>query len=434
MPHAPRPPRPEQPGTLAAACTEVFRAAVGRLSAARRVAEALREDPLPGGVVRVLALGKAAAPMLDAAAAALGARLRDALCVHPEGTPGPRCPGARALAAGHPRPTEGSLRAGQAIRDWAVAGRGAPALVLLSGGGSALSLAPAGVSAAEKVGAVAALMAAGLPIHALNAVRKHLSELKGGQLGALLAPAPVRVLALSDVPGDDLSVIASGPLAPDPTTFADALAAAGHADTALPVAVQARLEAGARGELPETIKPGDPRLAGVVHCVLAGPQDLARAAADEAARHGFSAEADPAPLSGEVEVVASRLAAWARQHAGRGRRLLALGGEPTIRLPPAAPRPDGGRAQHLALLTALALEGLPAAALAAGSDGRDGPTEQAGAVVDGDTAARARRLGLALPAALAEARSGPAAVALGAAIPRFDSGTHVCDLVLVAVE
>jgi hydroxypyruvate reductase len=249
----------------------------------------------------------------------------------------------------------------------------------------------------------------------------------------------VRVLVLSDVPGDDLSVIASGPLAPDPSTFADALAAFERAGVGAAAhgAVRARLEAGARGEASETVKPGDLRLAGVSHRLLAGPLDLARAAAEEAAARGFLAEADRAPLTGDVAEVAARLAAWARRHAGHGRRLLALGGEPTIRLPdggPGAPDPDGGRAQHLALLAALALDGLPAAALAAGSDGRDGPTEQAGAVVDGGTAWAASRAGVDLPAALAAARSGPAAVSLGVAIPRFDSGTHVCDLVLVAVE
>jgi len=274
--------RPEPAGTLAALCAEAYRAALTRLSAARRVSEALAAEPLPAGPVRVLALGKAAAPMLDAAAAALGERLRDPLCVYPERTPGPRCPGALAVAAGHPRPTDGSLRAGEAIQGWAAAGGGAPALVLLSGGGSALAVAPAGVGLADKIAGAAAVMRAGLPIGALNTVRKHLSILKGGQLGAALFPAPTRVLVLSDVPGDDLSVIASGPLAPDPSTFGDALAAvdaAARAGIAAPPAVRARLEAGARGAVGETVKPGDPRLAGVAHRLLAGPLDLARAAA-----------------------------------------------------------------------------------------------------------------------------------------------------------
>jgi hydroxypyruvate reductase len=241
------------------------------------------------------------------------------------------------------------------------------------------------------------------------------------------------VLVLSDVPGDDLSTIASGPFAPDPTTFADVQRFVRARGAAIPRAAAARLEAGVRGELEETPKPGDARLARVVHRVLAGPVDLARAAADEARARGFAAEADPSPLAGDVAEVAARLGAWARAHAGKGRRLLALGGEPTIAIPPGARAADGGRAQHLALLAARELAGLPAAVLAAGSDGRDGPTEQAGAVVDGATAGDAETAGVDLDRALAEARSGPAAVALGAAIPREDTGTHLCDLVLVAV-
>jgi hydroxypyruvate reductase len=420
---------------LAARCEALYRESLARNDAARLVREALRQEPLPPGPVRVLALGKAAGHMLGAALDTLGALARDPLCVLPAGAAAPARPGVRVIAGGHPRPDAGSLEAGEAIRDWAEAGRGAPALVLLSGGGSALAIAPApGIAPGEKAEAIAALMRAGLTIHQLNAVRKHLSRLKGGQLGALLAPAEVRVLVLSDVPGDDLSVIASGPLAPDPSTFGDALEHAGAAGAPLPLAVRSRLEAGSRGELPETPKAGDPRLAGVTHRLLAGPADLASAAADAARERGMAAEVDRTPLTGDVAEVSARLGRWARANAGKGARVLALGGEPTIRIPSDARAADGGRAQHLALLAAREIAGLPAAVLAAGSDGRDGPTEQAGAVVDGATAADAAAAGVDLAAALAEARSGPAAVALGAAIPRWDTGTHLCDLVLVAVE
>lgn len=416
---------------LAATCEQVYLAALARTQAPRLVADALAAAP--PAPVRVLALGKAAGAMIDAALRALGERARDPLCVLPEGATAP--PGVPAVHAGHPRPTAGSLAAGRAILEWADRGDGAPALVLLSGGGSALAIAPApGIAPEEKADAIAALMRAGLTIQQLNAVRKHLSRLKGGQLGARLASSGVTVLVLSDVPGDDLSVIASGPLAPDPSTFGDALAAVDASGAAVPPAVRARLEAGRRGEVAETPKPGDARLAAVRHRLLAGPVDLARAAAGAARALGLEAEADPAPLTGDVAAVAARLAGWARAHAGRGRRLLALGGEPTIRIPPSARAPEGGRAQHLALLCATDLAGLPAAVLAAGSDGRDGPTEQAGAVVDGRTAADAQAAGIDLAAALGEARSGPAAVALGAAIPRWETGTHLCDLVMVAVE
>lgn len=424
----------ETRSVLAADCESIWRTAVERMCAARLVAAALAREPPPPGPVRLLALGKAAAPVTEAALASLGARAKEALCVVPSGA-ARDIPRALVLEGSHPRPDARSAAAGEAILSWACRDRALPVLALLSGGGSALAVAPAaGVAFDEKARAIATLMRAGLDIGALNAVRKHLSRLKGGRLGALLAPAPVRVLALSDVPGDDLSTIASGPFAPDPTTFADALAEVERAAAPIPPAVRAHLEAGARGEREETPKPGDPRLAGVVHRILAGPVDLARAAAEIARERGFEAEADPAPLAGDVSDVADRLAAFARARAGRGRRLLALGGEPTIRVPAGAASPDGGRAQHLALLAARAIAGLPAAVLAAGSDGRDGPTEQAGAVVDGGTVARARAAGADLDAAIREARSGPACVAIGAAIPRFETGTHLCDLVMVAVE
>jgi hydroxypyruvate reductase len=421
---------------IAADCESIWRGALRRTQAARLVRAALSAEPMPDGPVRLLAVGKAAPAMAGAALAALGARIEDALVVAPAGADaGAPLPGVRLVRGAHPRPDAGSLAAGAAVLEWAERGRGLPVLALVSGGGSALAVAPAeGISFQEKVEAVAALMRAGATIGELNALRKHLSRLKGGRLAALLAPAEVRVLLLSDVPGDDLSTIASGPFTPDPTTFADALRFVTARRASVPDAVAARLAAGARGALEETPKPGDPRLARVSHRLLAGPIELARAAAEEARALGFAAEADPVPLAGDVAEVASRLGAWARVHAGQGRRLLALGGEPTIAIPPDAPAPDGGRAQHLALVAAREISGLSAAVLAAGSDGRDGPTEQAGAVVDGATAARATAAGVDLDAALAQARSGPAAVLLGAAIPREDTGTHLCDLVVVAVE
>ena len=419
---------------IAASLESIWRGALRRTQAGPLVRAALASEPMPPGPIRVLAVGKAALPMAEAALAALGGRAEDALCVVPEGGRA-ALPGARVVQGSHPRPTQASAAAGAELISWADRNAGRPVLALVSGGGSALAVAPAeGVSFEEKVEAAAALMRAGATIGELNALRKHLSRTKGGQLAARLAPAPIRVLVMSDVPGDDLSTIASGPFAPDPTTFGDALRFARERGASLPAAAVARLEKGARGELAETPKPGDPRLVGVAHRLLAGPVDLARAAAEEARARGYAAEVDPIPLTGDVRVVATRLAAWTRANSGRGRRLLALGGEPTIAVPSSARAPDGGRAQHLALLLAADLAGTPGAVLAAGSDGRDGPTEQAGAVVDGGTAADAARAGVDLVRALAEARSGPAAVATGAAIPREETGTHLCDLVLAGVE
>jgi hydroxypyruvate reductase len=419
---------------LAAALEAVFREALASLPATGLVARALALAPPPSGPTRLLALGKAAGPMMDAALAALGPRVRDPLCILPEGLPSPE--GVRAFHGSHPRPDVGSLAAGEALARWAAAGDGSPALVLLSGGASALAVAAAeGIPPREKVEAIALLMRAGLSIGDLNAVRKHLSRVKGGRLAAALSPAAARVLVLSDVPGDDVSTIASGPLAGDPTSWGDVARIIGVSgvERALPASVRAAVEQGLAGQREETPKPGDPRLDGASHEILAGPVELARMAAEAARARGVEAEHDPLPLTGGVEELAQRISLWIWENVGRGRRLLALGGEPTLVVPASATTADGGRAQHLALLVARNIAGLPAAVLAAGSDGRDGPTLQAGAVVTGETAAFARWHDVDLDAALASFRSGPASIAVGAAIPSFLTGTHVGDLVLVEV-
>jgi hydroxypyruvate reductase len=425
------PATPTRPTSLAALLVEIRDEALARLDAGALVSSALGRGRT-GDAVRVLAMGKVAAPMLSAALETLGASALDPLCIAPHGTGTP--PGARLVTGGHPHPDAGSLGAGRAVLEWADAAGGSPVLVLLSGGASALACAPAeGLTLEDKLRAAAVVMDSGATIGELNAVRKHLSRLKGGRLAVRLAAAavgPVLALVLSDVPGDDVSTIGSGPLAPDPTTWDDAARALARpgASGRVPPAVVAL--AGAR--LEETPKPGDPRLATVTHLLLAGPPDLARVAAEAARERGLRAGWDRAPLVGDVEAIAARLAAWVDE-GGPGPRLLALGGEPTVAVPAGATRPEGGRAQHLALLAARALDGRDAAVLAVGSDGRDGPTEHAGAVVDGGTAARARSMGLDLDRALAEARSGPACAALGAALPRHPPRTHLADLVIATV-
>lgn len=419
---------------LAAALEAVYREALASLDAGVLVARALALAPPPAGPVRLLALGKAAGPMMDAALAALGPRARDPLCLLPEGGSPPD--GVKAIHGNHPHPGMGSVTAGDALAAWARAGRGEPALVLLSGGGSALAIAPsAGLSFHEKALAVAQLMRAGRPIRELNAVRKHLSRIKGGRLAAALSPAPVRVLVLSDVPGDDLSAIASGPLVGDPTTWEDVarILASSGVEGMLPERIRAAVRQGVAGAREETPKPGDPRLDCASHQLLAGPTTLARMAAEMARARGMAADHDPEPLAGPVDLLAKRIALWIWEHVGRGPRLLALAGEPTIAIPQHVEAPDGGRAQHLALEVARSISGLSAALLVAGSDGRDGPTRQAGAVVTGETAAFAGWNGIDLDRALGEWRSGPACIAVGAAIPAFPSATHLGDLVLVAV-
>ncbi|HEY0705706.1 MAG TPA: glycerate-2-kinase family protein, partial [Polyangia bacterium] len=251
---------------LARLLASVYADATAACDGARLVRAAL-ENPGPSAAlaqarsVHVLALGKVALPMLEG--------LRDALSdaqIPPASgliitsavlSAGAALPPTYALVTGeHPVPGAGSLAAGHAARNYVAAlSPDAPLVVLLSGGGSALACLPAGsLTLADKVATVTALAKSGASIHELNAVRKHLSAIKGGRLGAR-ARGPVLVLALSDVTDDDLSVIASGPFHSDPTTFADALSILGDRRISVPAAVREHLEAGAAGRVPETVKP-----------------------------------------------------------------------------------------------------------------------------------------------------------------------------------
>jgi hydroxypyruvate reductase len=236
----------------------------------------------------------------------------------------------------------------------------------------------------------------------------------------LAARVPVTVLALSDVVGDDPAVIGSGPFSADPSTYADALAVA--ATVELPAAARAVLEAGARGERPETPKPGDPRLAHVDFHVVAGPLRVVEEAEAAAARRGLEigilwrdTERDVGDLA---DLATERLAAELAR-GGPGRVLIG-NGEPRIRIAPAAGR--GGRATHLALLVARALASQPAAArgrvafLAVGTDDRDGSAPAAGAAVDEGTWARAAAAGVDPAAALRDQDSFAAIAAAGDAV------------------
>lgn len=417
----------------------IYRATVRELSGENLVRKALSSPgaapaPRPGGRLAVLALGKAASSMCRGAFAALGPL--PGVVVGPPGDP-PPAP-LSFFPGDHPVPGTSSRAAGETLL--AAAGAIGPrdaALVLLSGGGSALAEAPvAGLSMADLAATTRLLLGAGAPIAAINTVRRHLSRLKGGGLGAALAAGSVTVLGLSDVHGDAPATLASGPLWPDPTTHADALAVLrdhGIADR-VPAAVRAHLEAGARGERPETPKPGDERLRRIETRILAGPADLPRVAAAHAARQGFHAECWPRFLEGDVAEVARVWIERAREFAATpsaAPRLLAAAAEPTVVLPPAPG--NGGRARQLALLVARELGETPAAAfLAAGSDGRDGGPGAAGAVVDGTTAGQAHDAGIDLDDAIARADAGTALEALGLALPEAATGTNLADLNLLA--
>jgi hydroxypyruvate reductase len=343
--------------------------------------------------------------------------------------------GFRVLGAGHPLPDEGGVEAARAVAAIAqAAGDGDLLLVLISGGGSALLPAPApGVALNEKIAVTDLLLKSGADIHELNIVRKHLSILKGGGLARMAAPAELHALVLSDVIDDDLSTIASGPTVPDPSTFADALAVLsrrGLLDRA-PESVRRRLFDGAAGKVPETPKPSDPCFAGSAATLIGGNRTSIDAVRRRAEELGWSAALLGRPLAGEARRQAEPLLLAAVDARGRqaGRLALVAGGETTVTVRGGG---RGGRNQELALAFALGAERreLPGdwVFLSGGTDGRDGPTDAAGGLVDRGTIERIERRGLSAQGCLDDNDSYEALAASGDLVRTGPTGTNVADL------
>lgn len=351
--------------------------------------------------VLLLGAGKASGAMAAAAEEALGDRVAGGFVVVKDGY-GERLSRAEIAEAGHPVPDARGLAASARLLDIArSAGEGDLVLFLVSGGGSALTPAPAPpITLAEKQEVTRLLLASGATIGELNAVRKHLSVFKGGQLARAAAPATVITLALSDVIGDPLDVIASGPTAPDPATFADALgvlARRGLTDR-VPGSVARRLQAGCAGRIEETPKPGDPLFDRVTNLVIGNNALVTDAAVATARRLHYTTELLTRELQGEAREVA-------REFVARARRLsppacLIAGGETTVTV---RGQGKGGRCQEFALAAALELEPSDRVTiLAAGTDGTDGPTDATGAIVDAGSVARGSAAGAAAGQALAD--------------------------------
>jgi glycerate 2-kinase len=384
----------------------------------------------PGGRVLVIGCGKAGAAMAAALEDVVGERIVDGLVVVKDGylVPTRRV---RLVEAGHPVPDARGEEAGRAILERARdAGADDVVFVLISGGGSALMPAPAPPVTLEAKRAVTRLLlAAGATITELNAVRKHLSLIKGGQLARAAAPARVVTLVLSDVIGDPLDVIASGPTAPDSSTFADAVAVLRRRGVwdAAPSSVRARLEAGMRGQVEETPKPADPIFARVSHHVIGNNALVTDAAVARAAALGYRPTLLTRTLEGEAREVARDLVARAR--ALPPPACLVAAGETTVTVRGAG---RGGRCQELALAAALALEGASdLVVLAGGTDGTDGPTDAAGGLVDGATASRARAAGIDPRAALDDNDAYPALARSGDLLVSGPTCTNLLDLYLV---
>lgn len=412
----------------------IIRAALRAADPAEAVRRHLTENDLDGARrVFIVGAGKGGAAMAHAAEKIVGRRLAGGVVAVPAASPGSTelaevgSPSSRVrlVPAGHPKPDSGSLRAGEEIA--ALLERVAEddlVLVVISGGGSALLERPVrGATLSELQMLTDGLLRSGAPIEEFNCVRKHLSQIKGGGLARMAAPARVLALILSDVIGDPLDVIASGPTVPDPTTLAEAqaiLEKRGLGDSPL------------RSALAETPKRGDPIFAGVTNKLI-GSNALARSAAAQAARElGFEAAEPAFTVQGEARECGAALARRAVAQAGSAARAAAsiYGGESTVAVRGGG---VGGRNQELVLAAAIALDGFdrPLVIASVGTDGVDGPTPAAGALATPQTAARARALGLDPSAMMADNDSHTFFSALGATIVTGPTGTNVNDLAII---
>ncbi len=391
--------------TARAALLRLFQAAVRAADPLAVLAAHLPQPPKAGRVV-VVGCGKAAAKMAQAVEQAWPEVPLAGLVIAPHGADIPTPPAQRRIAVrfgAHPRPDASGAAAAAEILAL-VHGLGEQDLVLflVSGGGSSLSTLPApGLSLADLIAVNTALLNSGAPIGEMNCIRKHLSAFSGGRLAAAAFPARVVTLAISDVPGDDPAVIASGPTVADPSTFAEARALVAHYGMALPPAVVAHLAAGAE----ESPKPGDPHLAHAELRMVATPLLALRAMAAEARSLGLVPLVLGDALEGEARELGKALggmALAARLHGEPlpGPCVLLSGGETTVTIN--GPAGEGGRGTECLLGMALALQGTPGIwALCCDTDGIDGKSEAAGAICTPDTLARARALGLDPRASLA---------------------------------
>lgn len=436
-----------------------LRAAAGRIFAAalaaadpraamrrhlRLAGDELRAGPATFPLARVrrvlvVGAGKASGAMAGVVEEVLGDRVAHGLVTVKTGHTVP-LRRIRVWEAAHPLPDEAGVAGARQILELAEGARDDDLVIAcISGGGSALLPLPAaGLGLADKQEVTRQLLACGATIREINAVRKHLSGVKGGQLARAAAPAPVLACVLSDVIGDPLDAIASGPTAPDPTTFADALHILDRYGLRgkVPASARAHLEAGARGERPETPKPGDPIFARVANLVVANSAQAVEAGEVEANRLGFRSLVLSTTVDGETRDVARVHAAIAREVRAFGRPVgapacLLSGGETTVTL---RGHGMGGRNQEFVLAAALALEGVPGVVVfSGGTDGTDGPTDAAGAVADGETCARARALGLDPEDHLANNDAYPFFRALGDLVITGPTLTNVMDLRVLLV-
>lgn len=353
---------------------------------------------LNGGRLITIALGKAAPAMLRGAEYKLGELISNGVCItkHMDDAL-PDLPGINYIKGNHPVPGEGSIQAGKAIKT-ELTGLTAKdiVLVLLSGGGSALAVLPVnGVNLTDLQELTSTLLKSGATISEMNIVRKHLDMIKGGGLIRMAGPARLVALVLSDVVGSPLDVIASGPAYPDDSTFADALAVVRRAEISgpVPASILQYLERGILGMVPETIKTGDRYLDAAQNLVISSNVDSCRAAAEKASSFGFHAEIVTDRLTGEASEAGKYLAEVAKRTFSRPNPfVLIFGGETTVTV---TGNGRGGRNQEVALASVTGMNELNnRLIITLATDGEDGPTDAAGAIVDGTTLNRSKAYGM----------------------------------------
>ena len=394
------------------------------------------------GRVVVIGAGKASAAMVQAVEQVIGDRIDHGVMVVKYGH-GAALSKVQLLEAGHPVPDAAGEIAARAIEN-ALRGLTADDLVIAcwSGGASALLPAPrAGLTLADKQETTRLLLASGGDIAALNAVRKHLSCIKGGQLACRALPATVWCFAISDVVGDDPATIGSGPFIGDPTTFADVDAHIHRLGLRkqLPASVAQVIADGVAGKIPETPKPGDASLAHVRYRAIASNAQAIAAAASAAQSMGYTPIIWREPLIGEARAAGAIFASAALHALTKGEHICVIaGGETTVTL--GKIHGIGGRNQEFALAAAGVLGAspwrsapAPITILSGGTDGNDGPTDAAGAIVDGTTMARARAIGLDLEEHLNGHNAYPFFARLGDLFITGPTGTNVMDIHVASV-
>jgi glycerate 2-kinase len=417
---------------------EAIRTHVRRAGSQLQVADRMY-DLRQFDAVSVIGVGKAGAAMARAIESMLGDRLRGGHVIVKYGHGGPLTQ-VTVHEAGHPIPDEAGVRATRTLIHF-VTGHGPRDLLLclLSGGGSALSPAPVeGITLAEEQEVTRLLLACGATIHEINALRKHISLVKGGQLARLASPATLITLALSDVVGDALDVIASGPTVPDTSTFADCVEIL-HKYQLLdqvPTTIRHHLESGVSGAVPETPKPGEAVFARTQTVLIGRNLQALEAASRQATALGYRPLILSSAIEGETREVAKVHAGIAREVLASGHPIAApacilSGGETTVTL---RGHGKGGRNQEFMLALALDIHNIPGiAALSAGTDGTDGPTEAAGAVADWTTCARAERYGLHPRAALEHHDAYPFFERLGDLLITGPTQTNVMDVRIMLI-